>query len=156
MEIVNNEINVCFADTFHVMNENELSNVYLNNSWHRWGIWDYDNHIIITIIWEKKNPLLIKLADVSAMVKRNEKLTRKGYPKSSNYELIEFFDYEIDHIKAKGYRFKVLVENSEQYVENLLLKYKNTIYCFTVIGRTNNIKYNQETFKKFLNEIKFN
>ena len=76
-EIINNEISIGIPDGFHVMSEEELTKVYVTKDPKRWGIWDNDRHVIISVLWQDLDAFTAMLADIDAAAVRNEQLTKK-------------------------------------------------------------------------------
>ena len=132
--IVNNEITVSYSDGFEIMSSEELDNAYVGVTDDKWGIWDKDNHVIITLLWQKANPMLVALADVKAIAMKNESMAAKMY-KNNHYDGKGFFSETIDGKKAEGYWFEYDVASVRQQAASVLFKNRNNIYSLSVFAR---------------------
>ena len=61
------------------MDSQELKQVYMTDDSKRWGMWNREKHIMVTVLWKDYSLLLSKLADLKTTCIKNEKLTAKGY-----------------------------------------------------------------------------
>ncbi|MBQ6487711.1 MAG: hypothetical protein IJI75_00650 [Solobacterium sp.] len=151
-EIINNEISIGIPDGFHVMSEEELTKVYVTKDPKRWGIWDNDRHVIISVLWQDLNAFTAMLADIDAAAVRNEQLTKKGY-EGHDYAMKGFHDADISGSHARGYSFTYRIQDISQRVDTLLFKAGRRIYSINCIGRNENREQDHELFKEILKTV---
>lgn len=150
--LVHEELSLSWPDGFQVMTANELKQLYLSNNPKRWGIWDKERHVMITVLWQEYHPLLNFLADPKAMAKRNEQLTRRGY-KKHDYRLESFLSMQFCGRNLEGYCFSYRLGDTAQRVETLLLKQKKCVYNFSCIGRKENEEKDRALFREVMNTL---
>ena len=51
-EIINNAFSIALPEEFLRMSPEELRQLYRDDNPDRWGAWDHDRHVIITIQWK--------------------------------------------------------------------------------------------------------
>ena len=151
-EIINNEISIGIPDGFHVMSEEELTKVYVTKDPKRWGIWDNDRHVIISVLWQDLNAFTAMLADIDAAAVRNEQLTKKGY-EGHDYAMEGFHDADISGSHARGYSFTYRIQDISQRVDTLLFKAGRRIYSIYCIGRNENREQDHELFEEILKTV---
>ena len=151
-EIINNEISIGIPDGFHVMSEEELTKVYVTKDPKRWGIWDNDRHVIISVLWQDLNAFTAMLADIDAAAVRNEQLTKKGY-EGHDYAMEGFHDADISGSHARGYSFTYRIQDISQRVDTLLFKAGRRIYSINCIGRNENREQDHELFEEILKTV---
>ena len=153
-EIINQEISIGVPDGFHIMSAEELTKVYVTSDPKRWGIWDQDRHVIITVLWQDLNALTAMLADIDAAAVRNEQMTKKGY-EGHGYALEGFRDAQISGHHARGYSFTYDIQDVHQHVATLLFKAGKRIYSINCIGRNENCEADQKLFEDVLKTVSF-
>ena len=146
---INGELFLPCPEGFGIMDEAELSRVYSCANPNRWGAWDKARHVMITVLWQRYNPLLAWLADRGAMVRRNEQLTRKGY-RENDYRLIGFFSRAVCGLSAEGYRFTYRVQGVPQGAQTVLVKKGRTVYSVSCIGAAEALEENRVLFEAIL------
>ena len=81
---INNEINLAYPDGFQVMGEEELTR-YFSNPADRWGAYDANQHIILSVSWAKagfmKSDPEMHLYDIEARLRK----TLVNYQKIQSY-----------------------------------------------------------------------
>lgn len=150
---VHEELSLSWPDGFRVMGEDELDKLYSAHDPNRWGIWDQQRHIIITVLWQQVHPLLAWLSDMKAMARRNEQLAKKGY-QGHGYQLEDFFSRQLCGRGGEGYRFSYRLGDVTQTAETVLFKNGKNVYSLSCIGRQENSAQDRETFEKVLNSVK--
>ena len=94
-QTINNVISLEIPDSFQLMSSEELRDMSKNGGDpYRWGVRDRENHVLITVMWKQYSAILAWLADLKAIAKKNEQMTRKAYGKHE-YRLLGF-----DSLKA--------------------------------------------------------
>ena len=145
-ETINGAVEVEVPDGFYVMSAEELRQVYQSDDPNRWGIWDKERHIMMTVIWKAYSGLAgLFLSDLKAVCKKNEQLSSKGYA-GHGYRCDGFFSLSVDGQPAEGYRFSYRVEDVEQSAETILFRHGKTIYSVTFVGRAENKAADQDVF----------
>ena len=148
-ETVNRELALPRPEGFEVMGAEELKRVYIRDDPNRWGMWDRERHVMITVLWQRYNPLLAWLAEMKTMARRNEQLTRKGYL-DHDYRLEGFTSRKVQGLAGEGYRFTYRLGDVEQGIETLLIKRGSTVYSLNCVGRAENSAENHAIFEAVL------
>ncbi len=151
--VINQEITLTWPEGFHVMDGEELRELYQNDDTKRWGIRDKTRHLIITILWEDYSSLLIKLSDIKAVARKNEKMSARGY-RDHGYRREGFFSMSVDGRQAEGYRFSYRIGEADQSGQTLLFKVKNRIYSISCIGRSEKAEEDRALFERILEEVR--
>jgi len=145
-EVINGTVEIEVPDGFHVMSAEELRQAYRNEDPNRWGMWDKERHIIVTVMWKAYRGLLgLFLSDLKEVCKKNEQLNSKGYA-GHGYRCDGFFSLSVDGQQAEGYRFSYRVGDAEQSAETILMRQGKTIYSVTFAGRAENKAADQDVF----------
>ena len=152
---INGELSVPCPAGFEVMGAEELDRVYTGGSANRWGMWNRERHVMITVLWQRYNPLLARLADMKAMARRNEQLNRKGY-QDHGYSLEGFFSRTVCGMAGEGYRFTYRVGDADQRMETLLVKRGSVVYSLNCVGRAGDSAGNRALFEEVLDGIDTN
>ena len=148
--VVNELISVEIPDGFYTMTPEELRQAYQNEKQNRWGMWNKERHVMVTVMW-KEYPWLMRLllSDVKAICRKNEEMAGKGYA-GHGYECGGFFSVNVDGKKAEGYRFSYLVGDVEQSAETILFWYEKNIFSVTIGGRKENREADRELFDRII------
>ena len=149
---VNDELMIPCPEGFAIMGPEELNRVFTRGSANRWGVWDRSRRVMITVLWQRYNPLLAWLADMKSLVRRNEQLTRRGY-KGRDYQPGGFFSTKVCGMAAEGYRFTCRLDDAAQCVETVLFKRGRTVYSLSCVGRNGDRDANSAIFEALLNGI---
>lgn len=64
-------------DGFTVQDEKSMARLFGSAGGDRWCAANEDESILLTVVWQKANPLLAMLSDMNAMARRNEQLAEK-------------------------------------------------------------------------------
>lgn len=152
-EVINEKIALEIPEGFQVMSADDLYKLYQENNFDRWGIWNRDRHIVITVSWQRVPALLSVLADVKSIAKRNQQLAAKGYA-GHNYREEGLFSAEAENVHLEGYRFSYDLQNFRQKAETLLMKYEKMIYNFTCVSREESAAEGSELFRNLIAGMK--
>ena len=126
---VNDQLALSYPDGFHVMDREELKKLYLDDNPNRWGIWDQEKHIIITVFWHSSNALLAALAGAKDVAKSTEKKLHKGLGKYS-YRRDGFFQTTLCGRETTGFRYTYQLGDVTLAAETIVLKEKTV--CYTI------------------------
>ncbi len=151
-EIVNGAFAMPVPDGFHVMSEEELTKLFMKPDPDRWGIWDQERHIMLTLEWKKYSPLALKMTNVKNIAARNEQLMRKALKKYS-YQPEGAFSGRIAGLEAEGYRYLYQVQGIEQTAECLLFAERSLVYRMTCVGRVENRAANRAFFESIVDSV---
>ena len=149
---INGELALPRPEGFVVMSPEELARAYTCDNSDRWGMWDKKRHIMVTVLWQRYNPLLAWLADMKTLVKRNEQLTSRGY-KDHDYRLEGFRSRDVRGMAGEGYRFTYRLGDVVQRIDTVLVKKGRTVYSLSCIGRPENSAVDQAVFEAILDGI---
>ena len=149
---VNDLFSIEVPEGFHTMSEEELRKAYRDDNPNRWGMWDQERHVMVTVMWKEYSRLLMMLADVKAICRKNEQIAAKGYG-NNGYECGGFFSVNVDGEKAEGYRFSYCVDGVVQSAETILFKLGKTIFTVTCGGRRENQETDRELFDRIIDGI---
>jgi len=146
---INGALSMPCPEGFSPMSAEDLDRVYTCKDPKRTGMWDRQRHVMVTALWQRYNPLLARLADMKALAKRNEQLTRKGY-QGHDYRLEGFFSRTVCGMAGEGYRFTYRLPDAQQEIETVLIKKGSVVYSLNCIGRPENRDANQALFHAIL------
>ena len=150
-EVVNNEVTVRFPDSYEIMSSEELQKAYGSVTGDLWGIWDKEAHVIVTLLWQKYNGLLLAMADMKAMARKNESMAADLY-RNNNYVNKGFFSEDVDGKSGEGYWFEYDVAGIRQQGASVLFKNRNTVYSLSVFARAENQEF-EEILKKAVGAV---
>ena len=146
---VNDLMSIEVPEGFHTMSAEELRQAYQDDKQNRWGMWDQDRHVMVTVMWKEYPRLLMMLSDVKGISRKNEQMAAKGYA-GNGYECGGFFSVNVDGEKAEGYRFSYRIGDVEQSAETILFKLEKTIFSITCGGRRENREADRELFDRII------
>ena len=146
---VNDLMSIEVPEGFHTMSAEELRQAYRDDNPDRWGMWDQERHVMVTVMWKEYSRLMMMLADVKGICRKNEQIAAKGYG-NNGYECGGFFSVNVDGEKAEGYRFSYRVGDVEQSAETILFKLGKTIFSITCGGRKENREADREMFDRII------
>lgn len=151
-EVINQTMTLEIPEGFHVMDSRELEQAFRSGDPNRWGIWNKESHVMVTILWKKYPLLLSMLADLKAVCRKNEQMARQGYA-GHDYQCGGFFSLYVADEPAEGYAFSYKMGDVSQSAETVLFKKNRMIYSIICGGRTENQAADHEWFAGFLNGI---
>ena len=146
---INGELSLPCPEGFEAMSAEALDRVYASQTAGRCGIRDGERRVMITALWQRYNPLLAWLADMKALVKRNEQLTRRSY-QGNGYRLEGFFSRKVCGMAAEGYRYACRLGDTDQEIATVLVKKGSVVYSLNCIGRPEDRQANQALFDAIL------
>ena len=130
---INNEVNLTYPESFKEMGGEELTR-YFGKPDDRWGAYDADRHIILSVSWAKagfmsSDPEMVA-AEAEARLRRN----------LLNYQRISEFNIKIASKKAYGVRFEYRVNDScRVHISDMIVfKYKKNFYTIYYVTRKKN------------------
>ena len=109
---------------------------------------------VLLALWKEYNGLLARMADLKAIVRKNEQQTARAHAEYG-YRLIEFCGMDAGEEKAEGFRFSYEREGITQVCSNLLIKEGKTVYAFMYIGRTEHAEADRESFTKIMESLEY-
>ena len=144
---INNEINLNYPDGFKEMGEEELTR-YFGTPKDRWGVYNADNHSILSVSWTKAGFMSDAETELYEMTAR---LRRRLL----NYQQITSYDLKIAKTKAYGVRFEYRVNDSARVhiVDLVVFKNKGKYYAVYFITRKHNAASARPAFKEVLDSI---
>ena len=145
---VNGLMSIEIPEGFHTMSAEKLRQAYRDDNPDRWGMWDQERHVMVTVMWKEYSRLMMMLADVKAICRKNEHMAAKGYA-GNGYECGGFFSANVDGEKAEGYRFSYRIDDVELSAETILFKLEKTIFTVTFASR----RENRETDRELIDRI---
>ena len=151
--LIHNELSLSYPDGFHEMDQAELKRLYQDDNPDRWGIWDQERHIIVSVFWHESNAFLASLASAKDVAKSKEKRLKKGM-KSHGYQFGGFYRAELCGQEAWGFRYSYHVGDVVQTAESLVLKRKNTCYTIYYYAREELSQVSRPVFEHILRSIR--
>ena len=146
-------LKLSFPESFGVMDREELKTAYQNEHPDRWGIWDKEQHLMVTVIWHESPALLIWLfGDVKSVAKSTEFKVRHSL-KGRSYSFEGYYDTSVCGKKARGFRYRYNMEGIEQIGEMVVWIQKNCCYTFCYYARTENEEICHKRFEELLQGI---
>ncbi len=150
---IRNTLSIAVPEGFQPMSPEELRSLYRNDDPDRWGAWDKDRHVILTVSWKQYPALLSALADIRAVARRNRQLTEKEYA-GHDYRPGGFFSLQTGAVRLEGYRFSYRLDSMVQCAETVLMKHQKTVYSITCVGREENAEEDSRTFRGILESLR--
>ena len=133
--LINNEINLTCPDSFKEMGEAELTR-YFSSPANRWGAYDADRHIVLSVSWTKAGFKHL-ITDAESMLISVEGRLRRSLV---NYQRVQSYSYKIGKAKASCIRFEYRVNDAARiHVGDLIVfKHKKNFYAVHFITRQAN------------------
>ena len=147
---INNEINLTYPDGFKEMGEAELAR-YFGSAENRWGVYDADRHIVLSVGWTKvgfKN----LLTDAESILIGIEARLRRTLV---NYQRVTSYKYKIAGKKAQGIRFEYRVNDAAlvQVADLVVFKHNKKFYAVHFITRQSSAIAGRLEFQQALNSV---
>lgn len=144
---VNNVINLTYPDGFKEMGDEDLTK-YFRSSENRWGVYNADEHIILSVSWTKAGLLTdaeMMLIDIESRLCRN----------LLNYQRISSFKTKVANKKAYGIRFEYRVNDARivQVADMVVFKFKNQFYAVHYITRKANAASSRLALEEVLKSV---
>ena len=148
---INNEIDLTYPECFKEMNEAELAR-YFSTAENRWGVYDADRHIVLSVSWNKAGFFGFMTDAESVLIGAESRLRRNLL----NYQRIAEFRPKIGGKKAYGIRFEYRVNDSVSVHTGdlLVFKYKKKFYSIYYITRKSNAAAARADLEEILKSIK--
>lgn len=148
--IINNEINLTYPDGFHEMNEEELAK-YFSSPANRWGAFNSDEYIILSVNWTKAGFKRTFTDAESFMIEIESGLRRRLV----NYQRLLEYKIKVANKKAHGIRFEYRVSDSVRiHVGDIVtFKHKQNFYTVLYVSRKKNAAAVRPAFQEILNSI---
>lgn len=145
---INNELNLTYPDNFNEMGEEELTK-YFSSPNNRWGAFNSDDHIILSVGWKKAGFLS---SDAESALYDIESHIRRGL---LNYQQISSFKTKVASKKACGVRFEYRVNDSCRVHVGDIIVFKNKKYFYAVyyITRKANAAAARSALKEILDSV---
>lgn len=133
--LVHDDLRVTTPATFVEMTADELRQAFLDDNPNRWGARDVRHHVMFVISWQDSNALLARLVSTSALIRRAEKLSAKGYHDYA-YQLGGFFKRSLCGLDAEGFDFTYELQGVTQKAQDIVFKHGKTCYTLYWVERT--------------------
>lgn len=135
--LLNGGLRLTYPDGFHEMDGDELRRAFGDQTPNRWGIWDTERHIIVSVTWHESNARLSRLASTKALARRVQKHAAKTYA-NQGYQAGGLFGIELCGMEAWGFDYRFDVGDTGQVGKVLVFKHVEgsacccyTVYCYT-------------------------
>ena len=147
---INNEMSLSYPDEFVEMGGEELIK-YFGSPENRWGAYDEDNHIMLSVYW-KKAGFFGFLTDAESYLFGAEARLRRNL---LNYQRLGSFKTKIAKKKGYGIRFEYRVNDARlvQIGDIFAFKNKGKFYAVYYITRKSNAAESRPAFEEVLNSI---
>lgn len=150
---INNEVTLVYPDGFEVMNEEELIR-YFSTPADRWGVFNANDHILLSVSWKKAGFKRALIDAESYMIEVESGMLRNLL----NYQRITDYKMKIGKQKAYGIRFEYRVKDMAlvQVCDIVAFKYKKKFYTVYYVTRKVNATANLPAFQEILKSITLN
>ena len=147
---INNEINLTYPDSFKEMGEAELAR-YFSSAADRWGVFDADRHIILSVGWTKAGFKRLLTDAESMLIEIEGRLSRSLV----NYQRITSYKYKIAGKKAEAIRFEYRVKDAAlvHIADLVVFKHNKKFYAVHFITRQSSAVAGRLEFRQMLNSI---
>ena len=142
--IINEEITLKYRDGFNVMDDEALMK-HFGVSGNNWGIYDPEQHTIISFAWNKAGGFMAWLADPNGVANRVEVKMRdnlKGFERTSDISL------NICGVKAVGFTFEYTANDADIQQVGKILSFKIG-KCIYVIHFVTRAEIEKEAYADF-------
>ena len=129
--IINGGVELSYPAGFEPMTERELTEGYGSPD-KKWAVWDKERHLIFTVIANKPNALLLKLADLNGTLKRVESSFKN---KLKDYVRLGDETVAVGGVSVPGFRYEYSVGDVRQEGTVFVAKHKGHIYAFYTYAR---------------------
>ena len=148
---INNELTLTYPEGFQEMNEETLTR-YFSSPKNRWGVYDPERHVIISVSWTKAG-FFSFLTDAE-----NVLLSAQARMRSNliNYKRTSSSKMKIAGKKGFGFRFEYRVNDRNIYQSGDLraFKYKGKFYALEYIGRRITDEEHHPIFEEVMESVK--
>ncbi len=149
---INNEINLTYPDGFRPMSEEEMTR-YFGSPENRWGVYDPDRHILLSVSWSKIG-FFQKLTDAEGLMIDIESRLRRNL---LNYQKVTSYKMKLGKQKAEGVRFEYRVNDARivQVGDVVAFKYKKKFYVIHFVTRKATAGADRQALKETLDSVSF-
>lgn len=142
--IINEEITLKYRDGFDLMSSEEIKK-HFGISGNNWGIYDRDQHTIISFAWNKAGGFMAWLADPKGVANSVEKRMRDNL---GGFERTSDISVNICGKKAEGFTFEYFANDADIKQVGKILSFKIG-KCFYVIHFVTRAEKEQEAYSDF-------
>ena len=154
---LNGELCLSYPDGFHVLDADEMARVFPNDGPNRWGIWDTERHMIVSVQWHESNVLLAGLVSTKDLARRVAAEAGKAY-KSNDYEVGELYQTTLCGEEAWGVSFRYEVSGVYQIAYAIVFKHvvetTNCTYTLSFFEREENAEASEQVFRALLDSLR--
>lgn len=152
--IINNEMKVTCPEGFHVMNEEELSELNFIAKGDCEVLSDPERHIIISVGWRSAKGVSFLLLRPYDIV-RNEARTVARANKYFNFRMGDFTEGVIGGEDANGFRYGYTADEIDMAVETVVLRHNKKFYYLHFYTREDQMEENGALWEEALHNISF-
>jgi hypothetical protein len=147
---INNELNLTYPDGFETMGEEELIR-YFRTPADRWGAYNADDHIILSVSWKKAGFKYLFTDAESYMIEVEAVLHRTLL----NYQRITDYNMKIGKKKSYAIRFEYRVKDAAlvQLCDLVVFKHKKHFYSVYYVTRKKGSSAKLPAFEEVLKSI---
>ncbi len=153
-DIINHELHITIPEGFHLLSEDELNQIYMDENAERWGMRNEEDHMIFVIYYHRSNPLLAALASENDIVKSTQLKLAKGM-ENHGYAFNGYFSKEACGQERPGFDYEYNVGAVRQSGRILIIKKKNVCYTVYFYTRDNLLDKNLVHFDEVINSLSF-
>ena len=152
-ERINNELNMNYPESFRPMTEEEMLR-YFGSAENRWGVYDPDRHIILSVSWTKAG-FWRSMTDAESVLLGIEARLRRNL---LNYQKVTSYRMKLNKKhKAEAVRFEYRVNDARlvQVGDVIVIKYKKKFYVIHYITRKPTAPQDLPILKEALESVSF-
>ena len=154
-QTVNGAFTLRVPNTFETVSTEELRQMSRNGGDpFGWGVRDRERHVMILAQWKRYPALLVRIADLKAVTRKNRRLTAGMYA-GHGYRFLEYLSGQAGEEKTEGYRFMYSAGDISQVNTCFLIKTGKTIYSITCAGREENKDEDLAMIRKVLGSFQY-
>ena len=148
---VNNELNLTYPDNFKEMSDVELAR-YFGSPTNRWGVYDTDKHVILSVGWTKPG-FFKSMGDAeSAMIGAQSRLRKSLL----NFQLIGSYKMSLakkKKVAAIRFEYRVNAKKLVQVADLIIVKHKKKFYSLYYITRKANAPEERQVLREILDSV---
>ena len=150
---INNQIDLTYPDGFKEMGAEELTR-YFSSPNNRWGVYNADEHIILSVSWNKPG-FFGSFSDADSVLTGAEARMCRSL---LNYQRLNRYKLKIGSQKACGVRFEYRVNDARlvQIGDLVVFKYKKLFYSVYYVTRKTNAGSARLALQETLKSITLN
>ncbi len=152
--LLNQELNLSWPDSFHVMDEAERSGLSFIAEGEGICLSAPDQHIMVSVGWKKLGAFAAFLISTAEAAERMKKSIRKAMaPFGCRSE--ETVNADLSGEKARGIRYLYDARDTAMLGESYVLRYRKTLYYFNYYTRAGLQKENQTLWNEILSSVRW-